>query len=110
VDARGHERVVGDPRRWFSPSWSADGKRLVFTSDGDVYTARADGSGIARLTSTRDDDYDPALSPDGRSLAFARGRRLLTMRSGAAADIRTGRRTAGRSCSPPATAASPSRA
>lgn len=43
---------------------------LVFQtrSGGDIYLLRADGSGLRRLAS----GLDPALSPDGRWVAFAR--------------------------------------
>jgi tricorn protease-like protein len=68
VDARGGARSLGDPRQWFSPSWSPDGRRLVFSSEGELYASRPDGSGRVRLTSGQGNDVDPAFSPDGRSL------------------------------------------
>jgi hypothetical protein len=48
----------------------AKGGKLVFmaNSGGDIYIINADGSGLRRLTS----GIDPALSPDGRQVAFAR--------------------------------------
>jgi WD40 repeat protein len=47
------------------------GGKLVFmtTSGGDIYTINADGSGLHRLVSG---GLDPALSPDGRQVAFTR--------------------------------------
>lgn len=64
------------------PTWSSDGTRVAFTgftSPGrkallDVYDAAADGTGMTKLPGTRD-GLDPVLSPDGRTLAFARERK-----------------------------------
>jgi uncharacterized protein YgiM (DUF1202 family) len=48
----------------------ANGGRLVFqlSSGGDIMVINADGSGLHRLTH----GIDPALSPDGQSVAFTR--------------------------------------
>ena len=56
-------------------SWSPDGDRLVFgatAADGntDLYVVGIDGSGITRLTTDPGDDYQPAWSPDGSTIAF----------------------------------------
>lgn len=54
--------------------WSPDGEHLLFWSDRDgnleLYEMAPDGSGQRRLTRSEADDHDPALSPDGRWLAF----------------------------------------
>ena len=58
------------------PDWSADGKSVVFVSNreqrtSDVWTMRADGSGQRPVVRRpRSDDWNPRLSPDGRSIAF----------------------------------------
>ena len=63
--------AVGDD----NPSWSPDGKKLVYQSDPfgsqDVFVVNADGSGQRRLTTSRAADRDPAWSPDGTKIAFA---------------------------------------
>lgn len=45
-----------------SPAWSPDGRYVAFSSGGgesDVYVARADGSGVARITHARGADWLP---------------------------------------------------
>lgn len=58
------------------PSWSPDGRRLVFTRNPDVhrlasaiYTVSVDGTGLRRLTPERFAEA-PAWSPDGTHIAF----------------------------------------
>jgi len=61
-----------------SPSWSPDGKQLVFTGlDGglsDLFLVNRDGSDLRRLTNDRYADLQAAWSPDGKTLAFATDR------------------------------------
>jgi Tol biopolymer transport system component len=60
------------------PSWSPDGKRLVFSGSAggitDLYVVNADGSEIRRLTNDKFGDLQPQWSPDGRTIAFATDR------------------------------------
>jgi TolB protein len=70
---RGSIDVFGDDTM---PDWSADGKTVVFVSNreqrsSDLWTMTADGRGqrpVLRRTNT--DDWNPRLSPDGRTIAF----------------------------------------
>jgi Tol biopolymer transport system component len=70
-------------RRAYSPAWSPDGSRLLFVSsrsgDEEIYVARADGSGVARLTSLPGRDLTPAWSPDGTRIAWSRDGAIWTM-------------------------------
>ena len=58
----------------YSPSFSADGRWVVFTSQrngsADIYRVRPDGTGMERLTDDPAFDDQAVLSPDGKSLAF----------------------------------------
>src|SRR3989442_1436057 len=61
-----------------TPSWSPDGKRLVFTGyDGglsDLFIVNADGSDLHRLTNDKYADLEPSWSPDGKTIAFVTDR------------------------------------
>jgi len=58
----------------YNPSFSADGKWIVFTSErkgsADIFRVHPDGSGVERLTDDPAFDDQGALSPNGSTLAF----------------------------------------
>jgi Tol biopolymer transport system component/DNA-binding winged helix-turn-helix (wHTH) protein len=60
------------------PSFSPDGKQIVFVSDRDknanIYVMQADGSNLRRLTDEPSFDNFPAFSPDGTQIAFQSNR------------------------------------
>ncbi|MFC1572128.1 protein kinase [Candidatus Eisenbacteria bacterium] len=75
VDTHGGNpfQLTNDPGADGSPSWFPDGSALAFASD------RGKGSGVWKIgqlgggaTLLLPDAYDPAVSPDGRDIAFAR--------------------------------------
>ena len=58
----------------WGPSWSPDGRHIVFNSyrDGnnEIYVMGSDGSNPRRLTHNEADDRLPSWSPDGTKIAF----------------------------------------
>ena len=75
MDAAGEERrLTNNPGADNNPAWSADGTRIVFERENALWTMRADGSDVARLTNppTRGLDWRrngiPVPSSDGRVL------------------------------------------
>ena len=76
VDGTNLARLT-DTQDNFNPTWSPDGRALVFTSykesDYHVFTMNADGTNVRRLISNRGDIYAEdyaAWSPDGSRIAF----------------------------------------
>ena len=56
-----------------NPSWSPDGKRVLFRSRVkrlDIYVINLDGTGLVKLTDEPRGVVMPAWSPDGRKIAF----------------------------------------
>jgi TolB protein len=66
----------------FGPSWTPDGRRLIFSSNHtqprsgnfDLYLIALDGTGLERITTHGAFDGFPMFSPDGRSLVWASNR------------------------------------
>ena len=86
VDDTGLTKVTDIEEGACQPSFSPDGKQIVFTSpcDGNqeiykgssLYIINVDGSGLSQLPTVLGGDYDPAWSPDGKKIALTsvRGR------------------------------------
>jgi TolB protein len=66
----------------FGPSWTPDGKRVIFSSNYkqprsgnfDLFVVNLDGSGLEQVTSDESFDGFPMFSPDGKSLVWASNR------------------------------------
>ncbi len=56
-----------------SPSWSPDGKHIVFVRAGDLYVTDRRGRSLRRLTSTPTTEADPEWSPDGEEILYVGG-------------------------------------
>ena len=71
----GSRRFNGDE---LYPAWSPDGARIAFQQDPglhpEIWTSKADGTDLRRLTNNSADDLHPAWSPDGTKIVFASDR------------------------------------
>ena len=82
ADGGNQQRLTENRKNDWSPSWSPDGTRIVFSSDrkGDwvnyeIYVMDADGGNLQRLTENRNNDWSPSWSPDGKRIAFSSDRK-----------------------------------
>ncbi|MGZ5358717.1 MAG: hypothetical protein ACXWF9_06960 [Solirubrobacterales bacterium] len=71
----GRLNLTNDPGYQVSPSFSPDGRRIVFAKDTgaatDIFVMNADGSNQVNLTNTPGySEASPAFSPDGRTIVF----------------------------------------
>jgi tricorn protease-like protein len=64
------------------PSFSPDSRAIVFSRNGDIFSVRADGSGLRRVTSGPDADAAPKVAPNGKYVLFER-----RSKTGAPADL-----------------------
>jgi hypothetical protein len=77
VDGQNATNLTRDRAKDHSPAWSPDGQWIAFASLREslywqIYSMRADGSDVQRLTFWEDaSDLSPSWSPDGQQLAFA---------------------------------------
>lgn len=71
-------RIAETPDYETAPSFSLDGRRIVYSAGipGDradhIFTIRRDGTAKTQLTDVDANDTSPRFSPDGKTIAFAR--------------------------------------
>ncbi|HEX5220334.1 MAG TPA: hypothetical protein VFZ59_12255 [Verrucomicrobiae bacterium] len=69
------DRFAAYPGSNISPAVSPDGSKvaMILSKDGatDLYVCGTDGSGLRRLTKSREDESSPCWSPDGQWICYA---------------------------------------
>lgn len=74
ADGSGEVNLTPSPDGDRTPSFSPDGRKIVFSSrrDGnyEIYTMNKDGSSPANLTRNRGSDFAGSYAPDGSRIAF----------------------------------------
>ena len=82
ADGRNQRRLTNSRLVDWDPSWSPDGRHIVFTANGrpgdwgarggdlEIYVMDADGGNPRKLTNNLRQDTDPAWSPDGKYIAY----------------------------------------
>jgi Tol biopolymer transport system component len=82
ADGSGQRQITQLGGANFGPSWTPDGRRLIFSSNYtqprsgnfDLYLVNLDGTGLERVTTSDTFDGFPMFSPDGRKLVWASNR------------------------------------
>ena len=82
ADGKNMRRLTNNRKNEWSPSWSPDGKWIVFSADRkadgvnyEIYVMDADGGNQRRLTNNRHYDGVPSWSPDGKWIVFSADRK-----------------------------------
>ena len=73
VDGSELVKLTGGDAGGYNPDWSPDGSRIAYSSQGDIYVMRADGTARVAVTRTSTaEESSPRWSPDGGRILFAR--------------------------------------
>ncbi|MEN6428137.1 MAG: hypothetical protein ABFE13_22540 [Phycisphaerales bacterium] len=76
-----HKRKLSTQEKTYTAcDWSPDGRRVAFSTGGEICVMNADGSGTRILTDNTTPDTMPVWSPDGRHIAYIAGDNINDVR------------------------------
>ena len=70
IDGKNPKQITKGDKSNSSPRWSPDGKKIAFTTGGQIWTMDADGDDKKQITSISTGASNPVWSPDGKMIAF----------------------------------------
>ena len=70
IDGKNLKQITKSDKSNSSPRWSPDGKKIAFTTGGQIWTMDADGDDKKQITSISTGAGNPVWSPDGKMIAF----------------------------------------
>ena len=75
LSTRNLERLTFDPGDDISPTWSADGQEIVFSSSRNgkynLYAYSLPGKNLRQVTNLETGAFAPAVSPDGKEILYS---------------------------------------
>ncbi|MCX5858325.1 MAG: hypothetical protein NT056_00270 [Proteobacteria bacterium] len=75
LSSRNLERLTSDPGDDISPTWSPDGKEIIFSSSRNgkynLYAYSPSGKNLRQVTNLEAGAFAPAVSPDGKEIIFS---------------------------------------
>ena len=83
----GRRALTKQAGRAFTPSWSPDSTRIVFSMNRDetvfeLFTIGVDGKRLRSVVPTAGDNFEPAWSPDGETIAYQEDGAIFTVELG----------------------------